>query len=119
MNAQQQVTAFHRTFGVAIAQAPTPELRALRAALVTEESHETVTALIGGNLAEIAQELADLVYVTYGAAISLGINLDAAVTEVHRANMSKLGPDGLPLLRNDGKILKGPNYRPPNMSGAL
>lgn len=64
------------------------------------------------------QELADLAYVVQGTAEQLSIDLDRATAEVHRANMSKLGPDGKPLRRDDGKVLKGPNYQPPDMSWA-
>ena len=58
----------------------------------------------------LAKELADLVYVTYRMALVMGIDLDSVFTEVHRSNMSKLGDDGKPLYREDGKVLKGPNY---------
>jgi predicted HAD superfamily Cof-like phosphohydrolase len=119
MSAQDQVETFHRAFGVAIDQQLTPELVALRCLLISEEAREAQQALEGGSLADIAQELADLAYVTYGTAVSLGIDLDAAVVEVHRANMSKLGADGKPIYRSDGKVLKGPDYRPPDMTAAL
>ena len=116
---QEMVREFHEVFGVAIGQAPTRDIRTLRARLIAEEANEATAALGCSGLGSIAQELADLVYVTYGTAVSLGIDLDAAVAEVHRANMSKLDPDGRPLLRSDGKVLKGPNYRPPDMRSAL
>ena len=69
-----------------------------------------------GRLAELARELADVVYVAYGTAITHGIDLDAVIAEVHRANMSKLDVDGRPVVR-DGKVQKGPNFRPPDLSG--
>lgn len=119
MTAQEQVTEFHRAFDIAVAQPLTVALRALRATLIDEEAREEIDAIESSGLPEIAQELADLVYVAYGTAISLGIDLDAAITEVHRANMSKLGPNGNPILREDGKVLKGPNYRAPDMAGVL
>lgn len=62
--------------------------------------------------AEITKELADLRYVTDGAAVALGLPLDAAYGLVHDSNMSKLGADGKPIRREDGKALKGPNYQP-------
>lgn len=68
---------------------------------------------------ETADALADLVYVIYGAALESSIPLDPALQEVQRSNMSKLGADGLPIRREDGKILKGPNYTPPNIEGVL
>ena len=96
---------FHDTFG-----STDP---ALRPTLHDEEHAELIEALAGGNRSSIAQELADVVYVAYGTALAYGIDLDAAVAEVHRANMSKSGR------RADGKVLKGPDYRPPDMAVAL
>ncbi len=63
----------------------------------------------------LAKELADLSYVVYGTAVEFGIDLDHCVVLVHESNMSKVGDDGEPLLRDDGKILKGPNYAPPDL----
>ena len=120
MGAQDQVAEFHRAFGCAVNGDDTDKVRELRANLVEEEAEETVQALRSGDsLLTIARELADLIYVAYGTAISLGIDLDAAITEVHRANMSKLGTDGKPVLRDDGKVLKGPNFIRPDMSSVL
>lgn len=62
------------------------------------------------------KELADLVYVCYQYAENLGWDLDEALERVHRSNMSKLDVDGTPIYREDGKILKGPNYQPPNLA---
>ncbi len=61
-------------------------------------------------------ELADLVYVCYQYAENLGWDLDEALYRVHQSNMSKLGEDDKPIYREDGKVLKGPNYQPPNLS---
>lgn len=63
-----------------------------------------------------AKELADLLYVTYWLAARIGIDLDAAFRLVHQSNMSKLGPDGKAIKREDGKVLKGPNYSPPDLT---
>ena len=68
---------------------------------------------------EIADALGDGVYVKYGHAIERGIPLDDVLREIHRSNMSKLGDDGKPILRDDGKILKGPNYSPPDIAKVL
>jgi len=65
--------------------------------------------------AAITKELADLLYVTYGFAVTFGLPIDEVFERVHRSNMSKLGPDGKPLYRDDGKVLKGPNYQPPKL----
>lgn len=101
-------------------------LISVRADLVREEAAEVIEALATGDRGEVAHELADLVYVTIGLeaaarelAGDLGIDLNAAITAVHEANMSKRYPDGTVLYRQDGKVLKGPNYRPPDMSAAL
>ncbi len=64
---------------------------------------------------ETLKELADLVYVCYQYAENMGWFLDEALDRVHKSNMSKLGEDGHPLYREDGKVLKGPNYKPPNL----
>ena len=61
------------------------------------------------------KELADLVYVCYQYAENMGWFLDEALNRVHESNMSKLGEDGKPIYRDDGKVLKGPNYKPPNL----
>ena len=68
------------------------------------------------NATDTLKELADLVYVCYQYAENLGWDLDEALNRVHRSNMSKLGEDGEPVYREDGKVLKGPNYQPPNLS---
>ena len=62
------------------------------------------------------KELADLVYVCYQYAANMGWDLDEAMDRVHKSNMSKLDEYGNPILREDGKVLKGPNYKPPNLA---
>jgi predicted HAD superfamily Cof-like phosphohydrolase len=68
---------------------------------------------------EALKELADLVYVCYQYAENMGWLLDEALNRVHLSNMSKLGEDGKPIYREDGKVLKGPNYKPPDLSDLL
>jgi len=82
----------------------------LRLMLVKEEYAELISATDEENL---IKELADLVYVTYGYAATFGWNLDEAVRRVHASNMSKLDEEGEPIFREDGKVLKGPNYKEP------
>ena len=65
------------------------------------------------------KELADLVYVCYQYAESMGWDLDTAMDRVHTSNMSKLGEDGKPIYREDGKVLKGPNYKPPTLTDLI
>ena len=67
----------------------------------------------------VAKEIADLLYVVYRAADVLAIPIDEVFREVHRSNMSKLGEDGKPVRRDDGKVLKGPNYSPANLEGIV
>ena len=76
-------------------------------------------AVADDDLAAIAQELADVVYIAYGTALTYGIDLDAVIAEVHRANLSKLDENGRPLYRSDGKVAKGPRYQPPDIRGVL
>ena len=90
--------------------------------LIVEEFKEFLEAenqLLTGfvvNATDTLKELADLVYVCYQYAENLGWDLDEALNRVHRSNMSKLGEDGEPVYREDGKVLKGPKYQPPNLT---
>ena len=68
---------------------------------------------------ECLKELADLVYVCYQYAENMNWFLDEALNRVHLSNMSKLGEDGKPIYREDGKVLKGPNYKPPDLSDLI
>ena len=68
---------------------------------------------------EMLKELADLVYVCYQYAENMGWFLDEALDRVHKSNMSKLGEDGKPIYREDGKVLKGPNYKPPSLTDLI
>ena len=68
---------------------------------------------------EAADALADLIYVIYGMALETGIDLAAVLAEVQRSNMSKLGADGKPIYREDGKVLKGPGYFAPDVAEVL
>lgn len=71
------------------------------------------------DIIESADALADLVYVIYGMALECGINLPAVLAEVQSSNMSKLGEDGKPIYREDGKVLKGPGFFVPNIARGL
>lgn len=112
------VREFHVAFGLSIGDT-TRTFNELRAKLIREEAEEAAVAVEFEPLPQIAKELADLVIVAYGAALTMGIDLDRAVALVHASNMSKLGVDGRPVMRADGKVLKGPNYRPPDMAAAV
>ncbi len=100
---------------------PPRELLQLRLRLITEEYHETreeFSKAFAGKLdrENFTKELCDVLYVVYGTAVALGIDLDAGLEEVHRSNMSKLGSNGKPILDAGGKVTKGPNYRPPELA---
>ncbi|MFT3851822.1 MAG: nucleoside triphosphate pyrophosphohydrolase family protein [Ilumatobacteraceae bacterium] len=91
------------------------DVKALRCALIDEEAGEFREALDAGDIVEVADAIADLLYVVYGAARTFGIPVREVFAEVHRSNMTKLDDNGDPILRPDGKVMKGPNFSPPNL----
>ena len=93
-----------------------PLNRETQKCLIDEEYQEFCHAHTKETNDNILKELADLVYVCYQYAENMEWDLDEAMHRVHRSNMSKLGLDGKPIRRADGKVLKGPNYQPPNLS---
>jgi predicted HAD superfamily Cof-like phosphohydrolase len=117
------VGAFHAAFGLPVRAQPTvdipPEEAHLRQALLDEEVDELRAAVAAGDVVAIADALADIVYIACGTAHAYGVDLDAVVAEVHRSNMTKLGSDGRPVYRDDGKVLKGPSYEPPRLAAVL
>lgn len=92
-----------------------PESRKTQKRLIDEEWSEFHEAFYFEDECDQLKELADLVYVCYQMAASQEWDLDEAMRRVHASNMSKLGEDGKPIYREDGKVLKGPNYAPPNL----
>ncbi len=119
----EQVAQFHAAVGVGSPDGPTlavaPRQLALRQDLLDEEVAELRAAVAARDLVAVADALADVVYVACGTAHVFGIPFDEVFAEVHRANMSKLDADGKPVLRGDGKVLKGASYVPPDVAGAL
>jgi predicted HAD superfamily Cof-like phosphohydrolase len=116
------VREFHLAFGLDARSTPAqvpPQLAAHRAELLAEEAAEVVEVSVTGPLDRLAHELADVVYVAYGTALVHGIDLDAVIAEIHRSNMTKLGPDGQVARRADGKVLKGDHYEAPDVSAVL
>jgi predicted HAD superfamily Cof-like phosphohydrolase len=95
---------------------PDTNLAALRLDLIQEEVQELRDGLGKNSMLEIADALTDILYVVYGAGHAFGIDLDDCFNEVHSSNMTKLGADGRPLYRDDGKVMKGPNYREPDLT---
>tara|TARA_Y100000356_G_scaffold71254_1_gene58738 strand:- start:1571 stop:1975 length:405 start_codon:yes stop_codon:yes gene_type:complete len=119
-----RVKAFMLMFGQEVVKKPewpSAETMELRIDLIEEELQELKDGILlgDGTLVDVADALTDLLYVVYGAGHSFGINLDKCFEEVHNSNMSKLGNDGKPIYREDGKILKGENFREPNLKEVL
>ena len=115
----ESVGDFMEAFGQEVLQVPTlPDfnLAQLRLDLINEEVQELQDGFSKGSMLEIADALTDILYVVYGAGHAFGIDLDECFFEVHRSNMTKLGPNGRPLYRDDGKILKGANYSKPDLT---
>ena len=114
----EDVKTFMETFGQIVRtkpQFPDEKTMQLRFDLIKEELRELEEAMNTKNLKEIADALTDILYVTYGAGCAYGLDLDKCFKEVQRANMSKLGNDGKPIYNEKGKVMKGPNYLPPNL----
>ena len=121
----KKVSEFHKAFKVDEQDLSYKDTLALREKLIKEEVDETVVEFneIRFNLdneekpnhEKLLKELVDILYVVYGTAVSLGLDIDDAFDEVHKSNMLKLDDDGNPIFREDGKILKGPNYKAPDL----
>lgn len=128
---QQAVQEFHEAVGLTVNDGPTIPSSSdleLRVALMEEElngTDELVESIQKQDLIGIADGLADLLYVVFGTAVTFGIDIQPIFDEVHRSNMSKLGDDGKPIVSDGtdgypaGKILKGPNYSPPQIGVEL
>ena len=113
-----KVAIFMDAFGQETLRKPTlpnNQLADLRLDLINEEVAELYSALAEKNIVQIADALTDILYVVYGAGHAFGIDLDDCFREVHESNMSKLGADGKPVYRDDGKVLKGPNFFEPKL----
>ena len=117
-----RVVTFMETFGQEVKSSPefpSEEITDLRLNLIDEEYIELQQAVNAHDIVEVADALTDLLYVIYGTGAAFGIDLDACFQEVHASNMSKLLSDGSVLRREDGKILKGPNYFVPDLKKVL
>lgn len=116
------VREFHERFRLPMSDVPhlVPDnLHRQRHQLLLSEVTELYYAMLKHDVVNVAQELADCVYVLYGTSLCYGIDLDAVVAEVHASNMTKLGADGKPIVNDAGKVLKGPNYVKPDVAGIL
>ncbi|MDG1397471.1 MAG: nucleoside triphosphate pyrophosphohydrolase family protein [Polaribacter sp.] len=119
------VHAFHRAFKLNIQDKPTvsisEERKKLRFELMKEENEEYLEAAQNNDLVEVADALGDMLYILCGTIIEHGMQdkIEEVFNEIQRSNMSKLGEDGKPIYREDGKVLKGPNYFKPDFSKIL
>ena len=112
------VKKFMEVFGQEVktkAEFPSKKIADLRFSLIKEELDEFSQALKEKDLKEVADALTDILYVTYGAGHSFGIDLDKCFDEVQQSNMSKLGVDGKPIYNESGKVMKGPDYFAPDL----
>ena len=113
-----KVGIFMKTFGQEVKSKPsfsTDKINKLRIDLIKEELDELKEAMDNNDLLEVADALTDILYVTYGAGHAFGINLDKCFDEVQDSNMSKLDENKQPIYSESGKVMKGPNYYPPNL----
>lgn len=116
------VLEFHTKCSIPVASAPglpSQDRRELRRRLISEEHNEYLEAEDEDDIVAIADALGDLVYVILGTALEYGIPFDAVFAEIHRSNLTKLGPDGKPIRRADGKIQKGKGYEAPRIEEIL
>lgn len=123
MRPAEMVRSFHKAFGLPISTTPTlnvgQDLLSKRQAFLDEEVSELREAVDNRDLVATADALADIVYVVYGTAVTLGIPLDACVAEVHRSNITKIDGGGRPLVETNGKAAKRERYEPPDIAGVL
>ena len=115
----EKVGLFMKTFGQEVklkASFSSNKINDLRIKLIEEELKELKEAISKNDIYETADALTDILYVTYGAGHAFGINLDLCFDEVQKSNMSKLDLDGKPLYNEKGKVMKGPNFRKPDLS---
>lgn len=119
------VEQFHKSFGLGVSNNLQADLGAqknlLRFNLMDEENKEYLEAANNGDIVEVADALGDMLYILCGTILEHGMQfkIEEVFNEIQRSNMSKLGSDGRPIYREDGKVLKGPNYFKPDIQGVL
>ena len=124
-NKIKAVHEFHTAFGLGIQNSLTAELEInrnlLRYKLMREENEEYLDAANNKDLVEVADALGDMLYILCGTIIEHGMQhkIEEVFNEIQKSNMSKLGADGKPIFREDGKVLKGPNYFKPDINSIL
>ena len=124
-NKIEAVKAFHTAFKLGYRESPKGDLgkekNLLRFNLMKEENEEYFEAANNNDLVEVADALGDMLYILCGTIIEHGMQhkIEEVFEEIQRSNMSKLGANGEPVFRHDGKVMKGPNYFKPNIEGIL
>ena len=119
------VKLFHTTYGLGVSENMKADLGTqknnLRFDLMKEENEEYLEAVRDNDIVEIADALGDMLYILCGTILEHGLQhkIEAVFDEIQRSNMSKLGEDGKPIYREDGKVMKGPNYFKPNFEAIL
>jgi len=119
------VELFHRSFGLGVSDTPKADLgyekNLLRFNLMDEENKEYYQAAQNNDLVEVADALGDMLYILCGTILEHGMQykIEEVFEEIQRSNMSKLGADGRPIYREDGKVLKGPGYTAPDLKTIL
>ncbi|MEX0313482.1 MAG: hypothetical protein AB3N18_04845 [Allomuricauda sp.] len=119
------VELFHNSFGLGVSKEPKANLgeekNRLRFNLMDEENKEYLEAAENDDLVEVADALGDMLYILCGTILEHGMQykIEEVFEEIQRSNMSKLGEDGKPIYREDGKVLKGPNYFKPDIQAIL
>lgn len=121
----EAVKAFHKAFKIGYLESPQADLGSeknlLRYKLMREENEEYLEAANANDLVEVADALGDMLYILCGTIIEHGMQykIEEVFNEIQKSNMSKLGTDGEPIYREDGKVLKGPNYFVPDIRKIL
>ena len=121
----EAVKIFHEIYKLSYKENPTTEIGLdkikLRFNLMAEENQEYLQAAKNNDLVEVADALGDMLYILCGTIIEHGMQdkIEEVFDEIQKSNLSKLGKDGKPIYRNDGKVMKGPNYFKPNISKVL
>jgi predicted HAD superfamily Cof-like phosphohydrolase len=124
-NKLDAVALFHETFGMGVPRVMKADIGSrknlLRYNLMAEENKEYLDAAENNDMVEVADALGDMLYILCGTILEHGMEykIEEVFNEIQRSNMSKLGADGEPIYREDGKILKGPNYFKPNIKSIL
>lgn len=119
------VKQFHTSFGLGISEIPKnclgENVNLLRYNLMKEENEEYLEAVNNKDITEIADALGDMLYILCGTILEHGLQykIEEVFNEIQRSNMSKLGENGLPIYREDGKVMKGPHYFKPNFTEIL